>query len=492
MDNRLATIVFVDMQGYTKRSAQQTIDEMKVFHDEMFGFVKQHVDKYAGFLVKSLGDGFLIRFDSPTNAVQCGLEMQRKLESRNANVLNPDSIVRFRIGINTGDVGIDENGDLFGDPVNIASRIQSYAEPSEVYISEATYLAMNRNEFGTQDLGPQSFKNATREVRIYKILKNGSPGVTVPKSGTESDATAKPVFAGLAALKPYILGAVIGGIVILAIIGGVRSFRGLPLLGTYAKSGNAPSPLSGKHPFGPIRPLNPDSGEIASFNNALSDVFLDPLSTNTAQLLGNMKVNQILRENLGRIRAMRDSGDKVGALRFLENAMKEQPVESNKPGVKLLEAQLLMENGRATESMEILNFVKETLPNNYPQREKVEKRIANIMTLASPSNEINKPSKDLKPNQNQQEVIGQIRAQREAGDRVGALRALEIELKEHPDQANKRPVQLFEARLLKENGRATESEEILSVVEKSLPADMQQRANIEKQIASIRAEKLRH
>jgi len=180
METRLLTIMFVDMAGYTRKSAQQTLDEMKLFHDEMQGFVKQHLEKYQGVLVKSLGDGFLARFDSPTNAVQCGLEMQKKLETRNANMMNPEHLVRFRIGINSGEVGVDETGDLFGDPVNVASRIQTFAEPNEVFISESTYLAMNRNEFGTMDLGPQELKNVTREIRVYKILKRGSPGITLP------------------------------------------------------------------------------------------------------------------------------------------------------------------------------------------------------------------------------------------------------------------------------------------------------------------------
>lgn len=180
MENRLATIVFIDMQGYTKRSAGQTIEEMKRFHDEFHGFVKDHLERHAGILVKTLGDGFLARFDAPTKAVQCAHEMQRKLMARNEDMLNPDKIVRFRIGINTGEVGIDESGDLFGDPVNIASRIQSFAEPNEVYISEATYLAMNRNEFGAADLGPQQFKNATREIKVYKVLPKGTFGSTAP------------------------------------------------------------------------------------------------------------------------------------------------------------------------------------------------------------------------------------------------------------------------------------------------------------------------
>ncbi|MGM0600084.1 MAG: adenylate/guanylate cyclase domain-containing protein [Candidatus Rifleibacteriota bacterium] len=175
MENRLMTIMFLDMQGYTKRSARQTIDEMKIFHDQMFKFVTDIVDKWNGIMVKSMGDGFLVRFESPTNAVQAGIEIQRKLEARNAQMMHPESLVRFRVGINTGEVGVDENGDLFGDPVNIASRIQTYADTNDVFISESTYLAMNQNEFGAVDLGSQELKNATREIRIYKVLKSGMP-----------------------------------------------------------------------------------------------------------------------------------------------------------------------------------------------------------------------------------------------------------------------------------------------------------------------------
>jgi class 3 adenylate cyclase len=210
MDNRLLTIVFIDMQGYTRRSAGQTIEEMKLFHDQMFSFVSEIMVKWNGVMVKTLGDGFMVRFDSPTNAVQAGIEVQRRLESRNAQMMNPDSIVRFRIGINTGEVGIDEHGDLFGDPVNIASRIQTFADPNDVFISESTYLAMNRNEFGAVDLGSQELKNATREIKIYKILKNGAPGLTLPgrpaknstepTGGTDSSARIKLVAAVIAVL----------------------------------------------------------------------------------------------------------------------------------------------------------------------------------------------------------------------------------------------------------------------------------------------------
>ena len=217
MQNRLMTVMFLDMQGYTKKSAQQTIEEMKLFHDQMFKFVTDLVDKHHGRMVKSLGDGFMVCFESPTNAVQAGIEIQRKLEARNAQMMNPESLVRFRVGINTGEVGVDENGDLFGDPVNIASRIQTFADTNDVFISESTFLAMNRNEFGAVDLGAQELKNATREIKIYKILKNGSPGMIA----SQKEPSAESPFA---ANKKYIIAAA-ALIVVLLLFGVIRQAR---------------------------------------------------------------------------------------------------------------------------------------------------------------------------------------------------------------------------------------------------------------------------
>ena len=225
IENRLLTVVFIDMQGYTRRSAAQTIEEMKLFHDQMFSFVSEIMQKWNGVMVKTMGDGFLVRFDSPTNAVQAGIEVQRRLESRNAQMMNPDSIVRFRIGINTGEVGIDEQGDLFGDPVNIASRIQTFADPNDVFIAESTYLAMNRNEFGAVDLGAQELKNATREIKIYKILKNGVPGVTLPGAKSPKSSPAAAVSASDPSRKKIIGLAILVLLIISAGLFFVRIFR---------------------------------------------------------------------------------------------------------------------------------------------------------------------------------------------------------------------------------------------------------------------------
>ena len=84
--------------------------------------------------------------------------------------MNSDNFIKFRIGISTGEVNINKDGDVFGDAVNIAARIESFAEPNQVIISESTYLSMNHSEVSAMDLGPKQFKNVVREIRVYRVL----------------------------------------------------------------------------------------------------------------------------------------------------------------------------------------------------------------------------------------------------------------------------------------------------------------------------------
>jgi hypothetical protein len=210
-------------------------------------------------MVKTMGDGFMVRFDSPTNAVQTGIEIQRKLESRNAQMMNPDSIVRFRIGINTGEVGIDENGDLFGDPVNIAARIQTFADTNDVFISESTYLAMNRNEFGAVDLGAQELKNATREIKIYKVLKNGSPGVTLSAAKKPSVGKEK---SGLDdSHKKLIAAGAVAGLILFTLIAGyfIGARRNRPPV-----QPQPVAPVVSHDPNQPILPVPPGSQQATA------------------------------------------------------------------------------------------------------------------------------------------------------------------------------------------------------------------------------------
>jgi len=171
MKRKTLTLLFIDVHGYTSRTARQTREENELFIKEIRSYVEKHCKDKGGIFVKAMGDGFLLSFESPTDAVSCGRDLQQYVEQRNSNILNEDNFIRFRIGISTGEVTVDDDNDVYGHAVNVAARIQSFADPNGVYISESTYLAMNKTEVKALDLGPQRFKNLMQEVRVYKVVK---------------------------------------------------------------------------------------------------------------------------------------------------------------------------------------------------------------------------------------------------------------------------------------------------------------------------------
>ncbi|MFH2137422.1 MAG: adenylate/guanylate cyclase domain-containing protein [Candidatus Omnitrophota bacterium] len=197
MKRKTLTILFADVQGYTIRTARQTREQNEKFIKEIRSFVEKNIQEKDGTLVKSMGDGFLITFESPTDAVACGREMQSQIKQRNTNALHHNDYIRFRIGISTGEVNVDDNGDVYGEAVNIASRIQNFASPNDVFLAEATYLAMNKSEIQALDLGPQRFKNIVQEVRVYKV-SDGSPDYdTLLPAQKESSKNKTPLLTGL-------------------------------------------------------------------------------------------------------------------------------------------------------------------------------------------------------------------------------------------------------------------------------------------------------
>jgi len=387
MESRLLTIVFVDMQGYTRRSAGQTIEEMKLFHDQMYTFVSEIMQKWNGVMVKSLGDGFMVRFDSPTSAVQAGIEIQRRLDARNAQMMNPDSIVRFRIGINTGEVGIDENGDLFGDPVNIASRIQTFADPSDVFISESTYLAMNRNEFGAVDLGAQELKNATREIKIYKILKNGAPGLTLPgnRQARTPDKAAEGTPPASGNHLKLIAAGVLLGIFLMAAAGVV--------LKRMRRSDNQPDVkhIGQKHaemtanPVNPVNPVNPENPPppVSEQHGRPPRENMPPGPMRPQTLLEidpgfpKLPLNEAGRKALIEIQSLNKTGRPDEALR-VARSMLEDAGQDKKIVWALLIGELLWTNGQKQKAQELFADIQ-SRSGNMP--EPAKKQLHNQIEL---------------------------------------------------------------------------------------------------------------
>ena len=168
---RLAAIVAGDIAGYSRL---MEIDEegtharvMRIERD----LIEPSITEHNGKLVKTTGDGFIAIFDSPVEAVKCGIVIQQNMIGRNASQ-QKHLWIEYRIGVNLGDVIIEPN-DVYGDGVNIAARLEGIAEPGQVYISGGIYEQIKHKLVcGYESLGDRKVKNITDPVRVYRVLSD--------------------------------------------------------------------------------------------------------------------------------------------------------------------------------------------------------------------------------------------------------------------------------------------------------------------------------
>jgi class 3 adenylate cyclase len=167
-ERKLTNILSADVYGYSRLlglDEHGTLATLKACRGIMDGLIAQH----RGRVVNTAGDGILAEFQSAVMAVQCAVEIQRRIAERN-QALDEDRRMWFRIGINLGDV-IVEHGDLFGEDVNIAARLQSMAEPGGILISGAVFDQVKQKlSLGFKPLGPQQLKNIDTEVAVYRAV----------------------------------------------------------------------------------------------------------------------------------------------------------------------------------------------------------------------------------------------------------------------------------------------------------------------------------
>ncbi len=166
---RLAAILAADMVGYSRlmeADESGTLARLKAHRAEL---IDPAIGKNNGRLVKTTGDGVLVEFASVVDAVQCAAEIQRRMARRNAE-LPHDQRVDFRIGINLGDIIVDDD-DVYGDGVNIAARLESVAEPGGICLSGTAYDHLKTKiDVGYADLGEQKLKNIAEPVRAYRVI----------------------------------------------------------------------------------------------------------------------------------------------------------------------------------------------------------------------------------------------------------------------------------------------------------------------------------
>jgi adenylate cyclase len=165
---RLAAILAADVAGYSRLMGA---DEEGT-HERLRAHLQQVIDpkiaEHHGRAVKNTGDGFLAEFASVVDAVRCAVEVQSATAERNAEV-PVDHRIEFRIGINLGDIIIDE-GDIYGDGVNVAARLEALAEPGGICLSGAAHEQVrDKLDLTFEDLGEQSVKNIARPVRVYRV-----------------------------------------------------------------------------------------------------------------------------------------------------------------------------------------------------------------------------------------------------------------------------------------------------------------------------------
>jgi TolB-like protein/Tfp pilus assembly protein PilF len=166
-------------------------------HERLKAHLRELVDpkigEHRGRVVKNTGDGFLAEFPSVVAAVRCAVEVQRGMIEREPDVPE-DRRIRFRIGINLGDV-IAEDEDIFGDGVNVAARLEALAEPGGTCVSRVVRdQVRDKLDYAFEDLGEQSVKNIARPVRVYALRPEGIAGVPTA-SGSPITSTSPPVVA---------------------------------------------------------------------------------------------------------------------------------------------------------------------------------------------------------------------------------------------------------------------------------------------------------
>src|SRR6516162_8419526 len=188
VERRLTAILAADVVGYSRLMAadeEETLAALKTLRREVADpKIKQH----RGRIVNTTGDGLLSEFASVVDAVRCAVEVQCEIAARNAGV-QAERRIEFRIGINLGDIMIDEN-DIFGDGVNVAARLEALAEPGGICVSRVVRdQVRDKLAIPFEDMGEQQVKNIVRPVRAYRaLLAEKAVGPSIPLDTAETRA----------------------------------------------------------------------------------------------------------------------------------------------------------------------------------------------------------------------------------------------------------------------------------------------------------------
>jgi TolB-like protein/class 3 adenylate cyclase len=271
---KLAAILVADIVGYSRLAGadeDRTLARLRGLRSDL---IDPAIAAHHGRIVKRTGDGSIIEFRSVVDAVRCAIEVQNGLIERNAGV-PPEKRIEFRVGIHVGDVVEESDGDLMGDGVNIAARLEGIAKPGAICLSEQAYWQVQqRLDLKVSDLGPTKLKNIAQPVHVYS-LEVGQPAQAKPADPMTPAAPAPqkrrfglaPPAAALAAL-------------LIVIAGGAWWFLNANRPAPVAS--NAPQPLAAQRLSIVVLPFANLSGDPAQ--DYLADSLTDELTTALARI----------------------------------------------------------------------------------------------------------------------------------------------------------------------------------------------------------------
>jgi adenylate cyclase len=174
VERRLSAIFVADVAGYSRLMGADEEGTHARLNEHLRALVYPEIEEHGGRIIRSAGDGILVEFASVVNAMRCAVAVQRGMITRNTDVPT-EKRIEFRIGINAGDI-IIEGGDIFGDGVNVAARLEALCEPGGICVSDRVREdTQDKLNVAFEDSGEQQLKNIARPVRVYQVRLDDAP-----------------------------------------------------------------------------------------------------------------------------------------------------------------------------------------------------------------------------------------------------------------------------------------------------------------------------